>query len=139
MDGSRGVQAGGKDGVVSVFGSRQLEFGQLAADVVAPPLLSHKLHKGWISDVQFVGSTSAAPASCDGSAAGAVGGSSSGGSSSEALLLLTAGNDGCVCLWDLGRAAETGSRGGLLPQCLAKTSSLHAGKWRGIPLPSVYV
>ncbi len=41
------LQAGGKDGVVAVWGSRQLEAGHLSADDSVPPLLSHKLHKGW--------------------------------------------------------------------------------------------
>jgi hypothetical protein len=42
------LQAGGKDGVVSVFGSRVLEAGCLGAEDVAPALLSQKLHKGWV-------------------------------------------------------------------------------------------
>ena len=115
-------QAGGKDGVVSVWGSRQLEAGQVAPDERVPPLLSHKLHKGWVADVQLVGSS--LPAAGDPASSG----SSSGG---DALLLLTAGNDGAVCLWDLGRAAQTGGGargGGLVPQCLARSTDLHSGE-----------
>lgn len=41
------TQAGGKDGVVAVWGSRELEAGRLPADEAVPALLSHKLHKGW--------------------------------------------------------------------------------------------
>ena len=42
------LQAGGKVGVVSVFGSQVLEAGGLGAEDVAPALLSQKLHKGWV-------------------------------------------------------------------------------------------
>lgn len=115
------LQAGGKDGVVSVFGSRELECGRLVPDAGAPALLSQKLHRGWISDVQFAGGS---------------GGDSSGGSGDAPgapLLLLTAGNDGAVCLWDLGKAAEVGGGGGsLMPQCLAKATDLHTSEW--VPL-----
>lgn len=41
------LQAGGKDGVVAVWGSRQLEAGALPAHEAEAPLLAHKLHKGW--------------------------------------------------------------------------------------------
>lgn len=41
------VLAGGKGGVVSIWGSRHLEAGSLPADEEVMPLLSHKLHKGW--------------------------------------------------------------------------------------------
>jgi hypothetical protein len=110
-------QAGGKDGVVSVLGSAELEGGGLAPDTPAPPLLSHKLHRGWVSDVQF------ASAAAD----------SSGGDRTP--LLLTAGNDGVAALWDLGRVAtEAGGRGGAVPRCLARSEDLHSGdSWRALP------
>lgn len=59
-----------------------------------------------------------------------LGSSSSSDGDPGSLLLLSAGNDGELCLWDLGRAAETGSGGrggGLMPQCLARSTDLHAG------------
>lgn len=72
-----------------------------------------------VADVQLVrGSSSRASSS-----------SSSDGEPSS-LLLLSAGNDGALCLWDLGRAAETGSGGrggGVVPQCLARSTNLHGG------------
>ncbi|KAL4857638.1 Histone-binding protein [Chlorella vulgaris] len=109
------VVAGGKDGVVSVFGSRELEAGRLAEGDTLPPLLSHKLHKGWVSDVQL---TSLHPSSSYSSTAAA--------SSGPPLLLLTAGNDGAARLWDLGRAAAGGGTSGA-PQQLAQTNNLHTG------------
>ena len=116
------LQAGGKDGVVSIYGSRQLESGRLAADEAVAPLLSHKLHKGWVSDVQFA----SAPAA---STHGGGSGGSSGGGGGDVPLLLTAGNDGAVCLWDLGRSAGSGGgKGGLVPQCLARACHLHDGE-----------
>lgn len=137
-------QAGGKDGVVSVFGSRELEAGQLAADggesraAAAPPLLSGKLHKGWVAEVQFLsgsgvgafGAGDLGNSSNNGNDGGS--GSTSGSSPTDvsALRLLSAGNDGRVCLWDLGRAAQAGGRGGgLVPQCLASSADLHSGEW----------
>ncbi|PSC70328.1 WD repeat-containing 32 [Micractinium conductrix] len=112
------VAAGGKDGVVSVWGSREAEAGTLAANAAVPPLLSGKLHKGWIAEVQFLS------AAC-GNASGSGGDGCGGGGG--LLRLLTAGNDGTVGLWDLGRAAEAGGRGGLVPQCLARATDLHSG------------
>ena len=112
------AQAGGKDGVVSVWGSREAEAGTLAANAAVPPLLSGKLHKGWIAEVQFLS------AAC-GNASGSGGDGCGGGGG--LLRLLTAGNDGTVGLWDLGRAAEAGGRGGLVPQCLARATDLHSG------------
>jgi hypothetical protein len=49
------VVAAGKDGQVSIFGCREVEGGgALPAGADVPPLLSARLHKGWIADVQFV-------------------------------------------------------------------------------------
>ena len=71
-----------------------------------------------VSDVQFVSAASSSSAEPPAS-------SSSGG---DSLLLLTAGNDGTVCLWDLGRSAEAAGGRGLVPQCLAKATDLHNGE-----------
>ena len=125
-------QAGGKDGVVSVFGSRQLEGGQLPAGEGAPPLLSGKLHRGWVSDVQFVSQSATGEASASGSGSASAGGLEG----PTPLLLLTAGNDGQVCLWDLRRSAEMGGGGsgggsGMVPQCLAQEAHLHSGELAG--------
>lgn len=80
------------------------------------PLLQHLCR---VADVQFVrGSCSTDPSS-----------SSSGGAESS-LLLLTAGNDGSLCCWDVGRSAETGGSGrgsSVVPQCLARCTDLHTG------------
>ncbi|KAL4448255.1 hypothetical protein ABPG75_005474 [Micractinium tetrahymenae] len=115
------VAAGGKDGLVSVFGSRQLEAGQLAPDASLPPLLSGKLHRGWVAEVQLL-SGAGLP-----DTAGAAAADSMAGAAAAGLRLLTAGNDGAVCLWDVARAAEAGGRGGVVPQCLARSTSLHQG------------
>lgn len=121
-------QAGGKDGVVSVFGSRQLEAGQLPADASLPPLLSGKLHRGWVAEVQLLSGAGLQGAS----------GSTSADSAGDAagLRLLTAGNDGVVCLWDLSRSAEAGGRGGLVPECLARAAGLHQGEVSAALLPA---
>ena len=110
---------------MAVWGSRALEVGALPAGACEPALLSGKLHRGWISDVQLVGGADGAAATTPSSGSGGGGGS---------LLLLTAGNDGAACLWDLSRAAEAGGGGrgvgggaGALPQCLARAAGLHAG------------
>ncbi len=72
-----------------------------------------------VADVQFVrGSGGLDPSS------------GSSGTTASSLLLLSAGNDGALCLWDLGRAAETGGSGrsgSVVPQCLARSADLHAG------------
>ncbi|KAL4423386.1 hypothetical protein ABPG77_004317 [Micractinium sp. CCAP 211/92] len=116
------VVAGGKDGVVSVCGSRQLEAGQLPADAALPPLLSGKLHRGWVAEVQLLSGAGLQGAS------GSTSADSAGGAAAVAgLRLLTAGNDGVVCLWDLSRSAEAGGRGGLVPECLARAAGLHQG------------
>lgn len=122
------VVAGGKDGQVSIFGSRQLEEGSslpLGGDL--PPLLSMRLHRGWISDVQFV--SRAAEAGATGgeeeeSSSWAQGAGANGFGSG--LLLLTAGNDGALCLWDVARTTAQGR--GVQPQRLAKVEDLHSGK-----------
>ena len=120
--------AAGKDGQVSIFGSREVEAGgTLSADVEVPPLLSARLHRGWIADVQFVrgpGSTAAAAEEED--AAGSSGGEGGCSPLGSTLLLLTAGNDGKLCLWDAARSAAQGR--GMQPQQLAKREDLHAGK-----------
>lgn len=100
------VVAGGKDGHVSVWGSQALEGGRGAGsgdggdDTEIEPLLSQKLHKGWISDVQFC-------------------------SASADVRLLTAGNDGSVACWDVTKSAAQGRKE--VTRCLASTKELHAG------------
>ena len=68
------VVGGGKNGHVSVFSCHGMEH-----DV--DPLVSQKLHRGWISDVRLVGD--------------------------DCPMLLTSGNDGIVALWDLSLREET--------------------------------
>lgn len=65
------------------------------------PLLSAKVHKGWIADVQL----------CSGTDTGS--------------HMLTAGNDGVLALWDLSKVASESRQ----PQCIAQTTSLHAGEF----------
>jgi hypothetical protein len=119
------VAAAGKDGVVTVWGSHALEAGALAGagegDDVAP-LLSERLHKGWVSDVQFLSSSSSS-SSLGGFSAGS-GGDDSGPAAGGALLL-TAGNDGGVCVWDVAQCASQGRR--RVPRCLARGQELHRG------------
>lgn len=119
------VVAAGKDGQVSIFGSREVEAGgTLSADAEVPPLLSARLHRGWIADVQFVRG-GAAVAAAAGDAGGGEG--ATGSLLGSSLLLLTAGNDGTVCLWDAARSAAQGR--GMQPQQLAKAEDLHSGGW----------
>lgn len=125
--------AGGKDGQVSIFGSREVEGGGLPADAEVPPLLSARLHKGWIADVQFVRGAqhaqqgSAAPAAAE----------SGGGGLGSSLLLLTAGNDGTLCLWDAARSAAQGRS--VQPQQLARCTDLHSGELLGASWQIVFL
>jgi WD40 repeat protein len=76
-------------------------------EVEVEPLLSCKLHKGWISDVQLWQNTPG----------------SSGCSEDEShMFLLSSGNDGVVCLWDVTKTATTASE---LPQCLVRSEDIH--------------
>ena len=81
----------------------------LQAQEAQQPLLSAKLHTGWISDVHLLPSTPDSP----------------GG------RLLTASNDASCMLWDLGRVE------GSKPVCLHAARELHTGEkpLRGFPLP----
>lgn len=103
------VAAGGKDGHAAVWGSAGLEAGDGDGDTEILPLLSYKLHKGWISDVQLWG----------------------GGGGAGEVLLLSAANDGVVALWDVGKSAERALGGrtahNAMPKPLARTDDLHAG------------
>jgi hypothetical protein len=79
------VAAGGKNGHCSIFAcSQSLHSDEEANDV--EPLISQKLHKGWISDVVFMSRDEP---------------------SSRPPLLLTAGNDGIVSIWDTALEEET--------------------------------
>ena len=71
------IAGAGKNGHVSVFSCHQDDASQDDID----PLVSQKLHRGWICDVRFVGD--------------------------KCPKLLTAGNDGVVALWDLSLFEET--------------------------------
>ena len=79
------IAAAGKNGHCSIFAcSQNLHDDDDANDV--DPLISQKLHKGWISDVAFM---------------------SRDGPSSQTPLLITAGNDGIVSIWDTALEEET--------------------------------
>lgn len=73
------VVGGGKNGHASVF-SCQYNKSETGHDI--DPLISQKLHKGWICDVRFV-------------------------DAGYCPKLLTAGNDGVMALWDLSLQEET--------------------------------
>jgi len=74
------IAGGGKNGHASVFSFHQNDSSQDVVD----PLISQKLHRGWICDVRLlVGQKCCSP------------------------KLLTAGNDGVVALWDLSLQEET--------------------------------
>ncbi|KAK9830394.1 hypothetical protein WJX72_011510 [[Myrmecia] bisecta] len=96
--------AGGKDGRAAVWGIRGIQEGTASEDV--QPLLSTKLHKGWISDVQF-----------------ATAGSRGGGPP----LLLSASNDGSLAVWDLSKCTQQGGQAGGLPQHMSEATTLHSG------------
>ena len=107
---SRGslLAAGGKDGVVAVWGvAGGVVGGGGDSDDDVSPLAAAKLHRSWVADVALVPSaTSTVP------------------------LLLTASNDGTVAAWDLaacaggggGRAARAGP-----PREAGRDDAPHAG------------
>lgn len=107
------VIAGGKGGVVSVWGSAELEAGSLLPDngsgAELLPLLSFKAHRGWVADVQWLRGSSGS-SSCAGSGAAA----------DSQMLFLSSSNDGSVCLWDAGKAAGAGRS--YAPQQLAEAA-----------------
>ncbi|GMH39688.1 hypothetical protein BSKO_07586 [Bryopsis sp. KO-2023] len=76
--------AGGKQGHASIFGIKDLlsktekENGEVSEESIAP-LLSARLHRGWISQVQFI---------------------------DKSALLISAGNDGVVSIWDTSKALD---------------------------------
>lgn len=103
------IVAGGKDGQVSVWGIESSRASDGASSV--DPLVSHRLHTGWISDVQWmspISSVCTAPEEDE----------------TKSLMpwLLTSANDGVLCLWDLGRSDS----GGTMPHCVARTSDIHS-------------
>jgi hypothetical protein len=97
--------AGGKGGVVAVWGAAALAAGARGAGAALPPLLSAKLHAGWVADVQLLDGVP-------------------GADDAEKILLLTAGNDGALSVWDVGRASATGRAA---PERLAHSENAHGG------------
>lgn len=102
------MAAGGKDGMCAIFGSS----ADTNEDELVPSLMSSKLHKGWISDVQFV----PAPSSyC---------------TTTPMSALITAGNDGVVSLWNLSQSVTNNNNNSgrtVLPQQVAESSIIHGG------------
>jgi len=128
------VAAAGKDGRVALWGThaamtaalkeeRKITRGENEEneeekeddEAEVEPLLSYKLHKGWISDVQLWQSTLSSSDSDRG------GGCSEDNSH---MFLFSSGNDGTVCLWDVTKTATTASG---LPQCLVRADDIHKG------------
>lgn len=102
------LAAGGKDGVVCVWGVAGLGPGSArdagdesdgGAPALRPPLAAAKLHRSWVADVALVaGSTGGGP------------------------LLLTAANDGAAAVWALGALAARGA-----PRRLGGDDAPHGG------------
>ncbi|KAG7670830.1 hypothetical protein KSW81_004263 [Nannochloris sp. 'desiccata'] len=84
-------------------------------EVELEPLLSYKMHKGWISDVQLWQNTLSSSSSSSGGG---------GDSDTRSMFLLSSGNDGMVCLWDVNKTASAASG---LPQCLVRSEEIHDG------------
>ena len=114
-DGASLVVAGGKNGHVSVFGSREIEKAvgnntksdnqnELCDDNI-PPLMSERLHKGWVSDVQWVSRE------C----------SNNGIDMEHCPFLLTSSNDGSLALWDISVKDENTN----MPKRAYFSDSLH--------------
>ncbi|DBA79005.1 TPA: hypothetical protein ACH3X1_008871 [Trebouxia sp. C0004] len=100
------LAAGGKNGHAAVFGIQRAMAGQ---EGETAPLLSAKLHKSWIADVQLL---SAAPFGEQ---------EEKTDYGSEVVRLLTASNDGSVSLWDLSKCCDG------RPLEAAHTDTLHTG------------
>lgn len=95
------VASGGKNGHVSIWGSGVLECpDQVSKEDYIEPLLSDKLHKGWVSDVQFMKGTLG----------------------SNCPKLVTASNDAKVCVWDISLQVS----GGRQPKQVFINQSLHS-------------
>jgi WD40 repeat protein len=116
------IAAGGKDGICAIFGSSA--GGNDNDDELVPSLMSSKLHKGWISDVQFVSSllSSSSSSQCAATTTTPMSG------------LITAGNDGVVSLWDLSQSTDNNNNNHnnnsgrtVLPQQVAESSIIHGG------------
>jgi WD40 repeat protein len=104
------IVAGGKDGQVSVWGtdsSRSVDCASTLPEESIDALISHRLHSGWISDVQWT-STNVS--------------STLVGNNTIIPWLLTSANDGLLCLWDL----EESDSGGNMPRCIARTGEIHS-------------
>ena len=104
------IVAGGKDGQVSVWGpdsSRSVDCASTLPEESINALISHRLHSGWISDVQWTSTnvSSTLP-----------------GNNTIIPWLLTSANDGLLCLWDLGASDS----GGTMPRCIAQTGEIHS-------------
>lgn len=93
------VVAGGKDGRFACFAAAELLHGSGEQEEDIGPLMSCKLHRGWISDLRLIRQAQDC-GSC---------------------VMLSASNDGAVCVWDLNRE----HRG--QPQALHEAATLHAG------------
>jgi len=93
IDWTRGslVVAGGKNGHVSVFGSKEIDNingkGNEMDEGHIPALMSARLHKGWISDVQWVSKQL-----CN---------TPSDTNTDQCPFLLTSSNDGSLAMWDI--------------------------------------
>ena len=102
------LAAGGKDGVVCVWGVAGLGPGCAGgsgdesdgdgAPALRPPLAAAKLHRSWVADVALLGTTTSNP------------------------LLLTAANDGSTAVWQLSAFAAGGA-----PRRLGGDPAPHGG------------
>ena len=133
------VAAAGKDGYAVVWGSRDLETGYVvqvannsshsdidSEEMEIKPLVSGKLHRGWISDIQLTGINTRTSTS-DNNLGNSGGGSGGGEVSTSGVFLLSAGNDGAVCLWDISKTTTAVAGGKEMPRCLARADDLHSG------------
>jgi len=113
------IAAGGKDGMCAIFGSSAS--GNDNDDDLVTSLMSSKLHKGWISDVQFVSSSLSSSSSSQYAAT----------TITPMSRLITAGNDGVVSLWDLGQSTANKNNNHNnnpgIPQQVAESSIIHGG------------
>ncbi|KAL0034450.1 hypothetical protein WJX79_002846 [Trebouxia sp. C0005] len=103
------LAAGGKNGHAAVFGIQQAMAGQ---EGETAPLLSARLHKSWIADVQLL------PAVPFGEQEEKM---DHGSEVVRLPQLLTASNDGSVSLWDLSKCCDG------RPLEAAHTDTLHTG------------
>eukprot|EP00890_Picochlorum_soloecismus_P002847 jgi/Picsp_1/3563/NSC_06400-R1_protein len=104
------VVAGGKNGHVSVFGSKEIDNIYCKDNEMGegniPALMSERLHKGWISDVQWVSRQ------CSNLSNGTV---------DQCPYLLTSSNDGSLAMWDISVKDEDTN----MPKRVYFSDSLH--------------